>query len=978
MRNGIRHILPCAAHVHLPFRIGHRHRKFICIFFEFSQEGTDSTRSINSGIVRHIRIQHITFYIKNRLRARYVRNDRINITRQTEGIGNRCCASQGIRILRQSGEVCRTKGITLLGVLEVLYREDKVFTIGKSARIANDDKQQCILYIILRIIRSQIQRILTVRIQVAVGFVNRFSPVNRINLSDSIYGVTQVLVVLSQLNVRRIHEELHTLNEQRSSTHSLHIGHRDFLRRYERMEIEGDDRVFHRHTILEGNGVVPLHRVLNRVNQFVVITDGILKTAALAYINRDRIIQRITQHIRDQLCPDMGYLVRGEVNQHWSPTELLQEVTVDINRVLAFGSKGISLALGSQLIAIEIQISIEVVICLTPVIDMETEVTCIRNDDWIQIHMIPRVSTCRVDITVLPVEGHRVGTLVTGELSHIEFHLQLIIRLDTDISCNRILRDIAVKHTVHKSGLEGSNIKLTVGNPFDSLVDQFAQRLGTMTHATGFVDSTFAYRHLAIHLVLEGEGTLDGSLTIQFVCQRSVSGILVVILDHRDTNHIPMLLVVTRNSIFYVRNQQFGFGLVRIHRLRSIFAIELGSEIERVGSTDTDIEFYIAEAVNSLSRYVMRSALTFLNRAFAIVRQTVFLEHVGLGEQTFVNSYVHFGITCACVLGDDAEYFVIKVFVFLQISRIEFVPHLGISRLTVLLTHVDRKCVITGVSGEGLHKFSLEPEVTGTYRTGDTDNDRVFLQELVERAGRNGIRIVLACCQFLALGHHVLNNRECERSLRLVGILSSTDIPKMGYRFYLLVQITDFFYLRLRDDIPRGIFRLGIEAVPLQHFERDTPGIDRIKRLNGQGVSPEAERGSTLEVNINNTVLESLEYTVLHCSGLLCVSSQREILNRRSSRYRALIGELDNTLAGGIVFVQQVETQIITAFHHFAQIHGVPEVLIGFLRVTGNPVERDSGRAAGTLSLFGQTDLDRELLGRMNLEEHLITLDILE
>ena len=326
--------------------------------------------------------------------------------------------------------------------------------------------------------------------------------------------------------------------------------------------------------------------------------------------------------------------------------------------------------------------------------------------------MIPSDSTGRIYISMLPVECHRVATLVTGDLIHIQCYLQFVIGLDTNISGNRILRDIAMEHAVHESRLEGSNIEVTISSLLDSLVDQFAQRFSSFMVTAGFIDCTFTNRHLAIHLVLEGKGTLDGSLTIQFVRQRSVCGINVVVLDIRDTYHEPVLLVITRNHIFYIRYKQFSFCLVRIHCLSSVRTIEFGSEIKRIGSTNADIELYVTEAINSLSRYIMRLTLTFQNRTLAVVCQTVFLQHVDVGEQAFVNCYVYLSITCTCVLGNDAKYFVIEVLVFFQIRCIQFVPHHGVRRLSVFLTQADRKRFFARVSGECFHKFSLELEVT--------------------------------------------------------------------------------------------------------------------------------------------------------------------------------------------------------------------------------------------------------------------------
>ena len=597
-------------------------------------------------------------------------------------------------------------------------------TIDEAARITDDNEEESILVLAFGIIRGQIQRIFTACIQVSVCFINRFSPVSSINAGDRIYALAQVTIVLCQRCVGGIHIELHTLYEQRSCIQFLHRIHSKSLRRYKRMEIEGDDRVFHRHTILEGNGVIPFHGIFNRINQFVVITDGILETTALAYIYRDGIIECVTKRVRDQFCPDMSYLIRIEINDHIRPTELLEEVTVDINRVLAFCCQRIALALGSRIIAIEIEIRVEIVVrrC-APVINMETEVTGIRNDNRIQIHMVPCVSTRRVHITVLPVECHRVGTLVSGDLRYIQFNLQVVIRLDADIAGDRVAGNITVQHTVHKGLLECRYIKIAVGDALDGLINQFAERLGAFVVSTALVDCTLTNRHLAIHLILEREGAFDRCWAVQLIIKCAGSGVDIVILDHRDTYHIPVFLVVTRNYVLYVRNQQFGFCLSRINGLRRILTIEFGSEIERVGSAHLDIEFYITEAIYSLSRYVVRFALTFLNRALAIVAQAEFIYKVSLGEQAFVNSHTHFGVAVAGVLTRYSQYFVVQILVFLEVCGIQFVPHLRVSGLAISLVHADRKSVIAGITAERFHQFRSELEVTASYRTGYANND---------------------------------------------------------------------------------------------------------------------------------------------------------------------------------------------------------------------------------------------------------------
>ena len=578
---------------------------------------------------------------------------------------------------------------------------------------------------------------------------------------------------------------------------------------------------------------------------------------------------------------------------------------------------------------------------------------------------------------MFPVKHHAVSTCVTGDLRYIQFDLQLVICLDTDITGDRVAGNITVQHTVHKGLLECRYIKIAVSDALDSLIYQFAQWFGTLTQATGCVDRTLTNRHLAIHLILEGEGAFDRCLAVQLIVKCAGSGIDVVILHHRDTYHIPVFPVITRNHILYVRNQQFGICLSRINGLRRILTIEFGSEIEGVGSAHLDIEFYITEAIYSLSRYVVRFALTFLNRALAIVAQTEFIYKVSLGEQAFVNSHTHCGVAVAGVLTCYLQYFVVQILVFLEVCGIQFVPHLRVSGLAISLVQADWKSIIAGITAERFHQFRSELEVTASYRTGDTDDNRVFLQELLKRTCRNGIREMLASSQFLALGHHVLHNRECESSLYFVGILSGTDIPQVCYRFHLVFLIIDFVNLRFRDDIPYGVLGLRISAVPLQ-FDKRSSAINCVKRRKRQRVRPETKSSGTLYVYIHDTVFQCLKRTVLDGGRLFSMSSQVEVPNRRSSHYRALIGELDNAFACSIVFVLQMETEVVAAFHYVAQINGIPEVGVSRLCVAGNPVERNSRRAIATFSCFGQTDLQRDLLGRMNLKEHFVALDILK
>ena len=164
----------------------------------------------------------------------------------------------------------------------------------------------------------------------------------------------------------------------------------------------------------------------------------------------------------------------------------------------------------------------------------------------------------------------------------------------------------------------------------------------------------------------------------------------------------------------------------------------------------------------------------------------------------------------------------------------------------------------------------------------------------------------------------------------------------MSNRFHFLIQVTHLVNLRLRDDIPNGILCLCIEGIPLQRNECDAVSIDGIKRLNSQCIRPETESGCTLEVHINDAILEGLKCTILDGHTALPISSQIEVLNRRSSHNRALIRELDHALASCVILILDMEFKVIAALHNVTQINRVPDVLICFLRVTGNPVERNS------------------------------------
>ena len=313
-----------------------------------------------------------------------------------------------------------------------------------------------------------------------------------------------------------------------------------------------------------------------------------------------------------------------------------------------------------------------------------------------------------------------------------------------------------------------------------------------------------------------------------------------------------------------------------------------------------------------------------------------------------------------------------------QISGLHLIPHLGISALTICLAKADRQCVIAGVTTEGLYQLSFELEVTATGLANDAQDDRVFLQELVKRTCRNGIREVLICFENLILGHHVLHNRECECSLALNGQLSSGEVNQVRYRFKLLICIANFVDLRFLDDIPCGIYILLIEAVPLQRNQIQTGRIDRIERLYRQDLSPEANRGSALEVYEYHAVLQYIKGAVLYRNLTLGTGSQREVLNGRSLLYRAGEYQLSYALTGFILAVLDMETDVVATLHHLAQVNSVPQVSVSCLDISGNPVERNSRSTTCTLCLLGQTDLQFNRLRRNHAYINGILYDILE
>ena len=224
-----------------------------------------------------------------------------------------------------------------------------------------------------------------------------------------------------------------------------------------------------------------------------------------------------------------------------------------------------------------------------------------------------------------------------------------------------------------------------------------------------------------------------------------------------------------------------------------------------------------------------------------------------------------------------------------QISGLHLIPDLGISSLAIGLAHAYRQRVVTGVTAEGLYQLRLELELTCTFFTDDAKDDRVFLQELVKCTGRNSIRVMLADFEFLALGHHVLYNRESECSLAFDSHLRVTrEVNQVSYRFHFLVHVTNFVYLLLLDDIPRSIYILLIETIPLQRNQIQAISINCIKCLNRQNLSPEVNRSRTLEIYVNYAIRQHIKCAVLNTDRFaLSTGSQREVLNGRSLIYRA-------------------------------------------------------------------------------------------
>ena len=288
-----------------------------------------------------------------------------------------------------------------------------------------------------------------------------------------------------------------------------------------------------------------------------------------------------------------------------------------------------------------------------------------------------------------------------------------------------------------------------------------------------------------------------------------------------------------------------------------------------------------------------------------------------------------------------------------------------------------RHCVITGITGVCFYQLSTELEGTCTGRTRHAKDNRVFLEELLKRTGRNGILIMLVSLEVLFLCHHLLHNREGERSLSLDRHLRIRRVDQVSNRFLFLLHIANQVNLGLRDDVPSGIRILSVERIPLERNKRQTICIDSIKRLRLRNTRCfDMYRSSCLQVDINDAIRQGLEHTVLQGDRTRTLACEREVLNRRGFVHRTRVNQLRYTLTGSIVFILYLDTHVIRTIHHIAQVDRIPNVSISSLCVARYPVERNSRRAAGTRSLFGQTDLKIDILSRDDTQINRILLDV--
>ena len=233
---------------------------------------------------------------------------------------------------------------------------------------------------------------------------------------------------------------------------------------------------------------------------------------------------------------------------------------------------------------------------------MEQQILTFRYAGTIHLNMDNIETSLLADVTVLPVKLHRVQTIVTGNLQHVQTGFDFLIRLDSHVHGDRVAGHIAAQHAIHIVLLKGCDIQITVEPFLHCLSNQLAQLFLSFVVFTALVDSTLANRHSEIQIVGQRSGTFDSSFSVQFVRERSRVYVLEIITDIGYTYAIPVLLVVARNRVSHIRNKQRSTILSRINRLRSILAGHFRREYECVGRCDSEIYFYITQAVDHLCR----------------------------------------------------------------------------------------------------------------------------------------------------------------------------------------------------------------------------------------------------------------------------------------------------------------------------------------------------------------------------------------
>ena len=178
--------------------------------------------------------------------------------------------------------------------------------------------------------------------------------------------------------------------------------------------------------------------------------------------------------------------------------------------------------------------------------------------------------------------------------------------------------------------------------------------------------------------------------------------VLIIITDVRDTDLIPMRLVIAGNKVVHIRNEQFGFLLCRIRCDLRVFAVHFGTERNLLRSGHLDIELYIAYDQQILVGQTATSVLAFLDLTLAVVIQTELLEHVHLGLEAFIYRHFDSGICAAQVSGFHIDALVDHRQVFLQVGCFQLVPHGGVAVLDIFLSDKDRRSGLAGVTVERL------------------------------------------------------------------------------------------------------------------------------------------------------------------------------------------------------------------------------------------------------------------------------------